>query len=225
MNIFPVYGKREYEADFPDLNLREVYRYLGYRQETPEPRIEEAVQAAKEHLERVIRPKAVFRSFPLKTPEEQADSKEDAAHLILEGAFDTKSRDLMKNLQDCRAVILFAATLGPGPDLLIRRAGVQRISDSVILQAVSAEMIEEICNRLNEELRVLSEKQALRLRPRYSPGYGDLSLEVQKNIIQVLNAQKEIGLSLTEGLLMTPGKSVTALIGVQPERNDHENSN
>ena len=128
MNIFPVYGKREYEADFPDLNLREVYRYLGYRQETPEPRIEEAVQAAKEHLERVIRPKAVFRSFPLKTPEEQADSKEDAAHLILEGAFDTKSRDLMKNLRGCRAVILFAATLGPGPDLLIRRAGVQKIS-------------------------------------------------------------------------------------------------
>jgi hypothetical protein len=57
------------------------------------------------------------------------------------------SRDLAKNLEDCQEVFLFAATLGMGPDRLIRRASAGRMSDAVIYQALSAEMIESSYNK------------------------------------------------------------------------------
>ena len=49
---------------------------------------------------------------------------------------------------------------------------------------------------------------------RYSPGYGDLSIEKNIDIINVLNSQKNIGLTVTDSGIMIPRKSVVALIGV-----------
>ena len=57
-------------------------------------------------------------------------------------------------------------------------------------------------------------KDGLFVRPRYSPGYGDLSLDVQSSFLKALNAQKTIGLFLSEGGVMQPEKSVTALMGL-----------
>ena len=50
---------------------------------------------------------------------------------------------------------------------------------------------------------------------RYSPGYGDLPLELQREIIRVLDCGRTIGITLTESLLMQPSKSVTAVIGMK----------
>jgi cobalamin-dependent methionine synthase I len=75
-------------------------------------------------------------------------------------------------------------------------------------------MTETWCDQVNDRIRRETEKDGLFIRPRYSPGYGDLSLTVQTDISRILNMPKEIGVSLTDTLLMTPSKSVTALIGV-----------
>jgi len=61
--------------------------------------------------------------------------------------------------------------------------------------------------------------------PRFSPGYGSWGLEEQRWILEVLEAEK-LGVSLTEGLMMVPRKSVTfALAEVPPgrERSDATN--
>ncbi|MBQ6110986.1 MAG: hypothetical protein IJL01_01180 [Synergistaceae bacterium] len=49
---------------------------------------------------------------------------------------------------------------------------------------------------------------------RFSPGYGDLGMNVIEDIITILNATKRIGLSVTRSLMMTPVKSVTAVAGL-----------
>ena len=49
---------------------------------------------------------------------------------------------------------------------------------------------------------------------RYSPGYGDLSLESQKQVFALLNPPKYIGVTLNDSLLMSPSKSVTGIIGI-----------
>ena len=51
-------------------------------------------------------------------------------------------------------------------------------------------------------------------RPRFSPGYGDLPLEVQRTLFSLLEPMRHIGLSLTDSLLMSPTKSVTAFVGL-----------
>ena len=133
------------------------------------------------------------------------------------------SKDLRKNLQGCGEVYLLAATLGPGPDLLIRRASVQRMSDAAIYQALCAEMIESCCDQICARLRRQAAEEGLYLKPRFSPGYGDLPLDLQKDLLRILDAPKKIGLTLTDSLLMMPSKSVTALIGLTKEMQpDHE---
>jgi cobalamin-dependent methionine synthase I len=57
-----------------------------------------------------------------------------------------------------------------------------------------------------------------RLVSRYSPGYGDLPLEMQREIIRALDCGRTIGVTLTESLLMQPSKSVTAVIGMKERK-------
>ena len=83
-----------------------------------------------------------------------------------------------------------------------------------MLQAVGAERIEALCDLFNGEITEKKRAEGLYTRPRFSPGYGDLPLELQKDIFDVLDCPRQIGLTLNQSLLMSPSKSVTAIIGV-----------
>lgn len=191
----------------PDIN--EVIRYLGYRGAVPDDSVRAEITECIEDLLKEVTPRFVYERFPLSVKTEP-----DAAPLLCLGDLEIRSRDLAKNLEGCRGVYIMAVTLGPGPDRLIRRASVGQMSRAVILQAAAAAMTETWCDQVNERIRQEAERDGLCTRPRYSPGYGDLPLELQKDISRILNMPKEIGVSLTKTLLMTPSKSVTALIGV-----------
>ena len=82
------------------------------------------------------------------------------------------------------------------------------------MQAAAAAMVEAYCNELNAGWKKEYLENGLYLRPRFSPGYGDFPLSAQKQILDGLEAGKRIGITLTEGYLMMPSKSVTAVIGV-----------
>ena len=58
------------------------------------------------------------------------------------------------------------------------------------------------------------------MRPRFSPGYGDFDIHHQEEILRMLDAHKKIGLSMTESYMLTPTKSVTALIGFAEKEMD-----
>ncbi len=86
---------------------------------------------------------------------------------------------------------------------------------AVILDACGSAWVEAGCDEAERELKE-------RLSPRYltdrfSPGYGDLPLAVQPAMLGALNAERRLGVHLTESLLMTPSKSVTAVLGVSDE--------
>lgn len=186
------------------VNRREVYRYLGYGSHGPDDRTIQLVEECLVKLESVSAPRFFSRSFPLHfLPEGGMDF----------GCFQTVSYDLAKNLENCDKVIFFAATLGTGPDMLLRRYERLEMSRAVVIQAAAAAMIESWCDRKNEELRREAAGRGEYLRPRYSPGYGDFSLQCQRGVINALQAEKTVGITLTESLLMTPTKSVTAVIG------------
>ena len=87
------------------------------------------------------------------------------------------------------------------------------------MQAAAAAVIEAFCDEENEQLRKEAAAEELYLRPRFSPGYGDLSLGCQRDFLNLLKAQKNIGLTVTDSGLMVPVKSVTAIIGISRENN------
>ena len=57
-------------------------------------------------------------------------------------------------------------------------------------------------------------KEGYYIRPRFSPGYGDFDIAHQDMILRMLDTAKKIGLTLTGGNMLTPSKSVTAVIGL-----------
>lgn len=192
-----------------ELNRREIYRYLGYGAAEPDERIKQIIEDCIAQLSRVISPRYVTRRFPLQIL---------SGHRLDFTCFQVISEDLEKNLQGCDEVILFAASLGTGPDFLMQRYGRLDMSRAVILQAAAAAMIEAYCDEKNEALKKEELAKGRGLRPRYSPGYGDFSLTYQKEICRILAAEKTAGITLTDSLLMLPSKSVTAVIGAgKPE--------
>ena len=73
------------------------------------------------------------------------------------------------------------------------------------------------CKRMSPILAELEEEH-LYLRPRFSPGYGDFDICYQEPIVRMLNCAKTIGLTLTDSFMMTPTKSVTAVIGISTQK-------
>lgn len=135
-----------------------------------------------------------------------------------------KSEKLAANLKDCSNAVVFAATIGIEIDRLIAKYGRISPSKALCFQAIGAERIEALCNTFNDEITQDCQDKGLFTRARYSPGYGDLSLNFQKNIFSVLDCPRKIGLSLNESLIMSPSKSVTAIIGISDKPKPSDNS-
>ncbi len=124
-----------------------------------------------------------------------------------------QSRDLGRNLEGCSQVALLAATIGPQVDALIRRHSSLDPVYASILQATGAMYIEELVDLVNSEIKKIAAAQGLKTKPRYSPGYGDVPLQVQKDFFRLLPCTR-IGLTLMDTLIMAPEKSVTAFVGI-----------
>ena len=123
------------------------------------------------------------------------------------------SRDLSRNLAGCTKVALLAATIGPQVDALIRRHSSLDPVYASILQATGAMFIEELVDLVNEEIKKIAAAEGLKTKPRYSPGFGDVPLQVQKDFFRLLPCTR-IGLTLMDTLIMAPEKSVTAFVGI-----------
>ncbi|MBR6472018.1 MAG: hypothetical protein IKS83_09495 [Victivallales bacterium] len=191
-----------------EIPRKEIYRYLGYHGVAPSTEVEALVGRCVAHLQEVIEPRAIHAVFPLEISPDG---------MLSFGGMRVSSQSLLKNLDGCVEVCMMAATIGVGVDRLIRQAEVRQMSQAVIYQAAGAAAVEELCDQHNAEIAAEAQTRGLACRPRFSPGYGDFALEHQRQFLQILNASKRIGVCLSDSLLMTPSKSVTAVIGLCKE--------
>ena len=130
------------------------------------------------------------------------------------GKLDIVSKNLGKNLKGCQSAVVLGATLGAGVDMLLRKYALTDMARVVALQACAAAFLEEYLDEYQEKIRKEMKEQGLYLRPRFSPGYGDFSIEHQEMILRMLDTAKTIGLTMTDSSMLTPTKSVTAIIGL-----------
>ncbi|MBE5771499.1 MAG: Vitamin B12 dependent methionine synthase activation subunit [Clostridiales bacterium] len=179
----------------------EILRYAGCKKKSEQiaSLLSECMAEAKEK----ICYRVCFCTLPASVAENGCDF----------GAFSLESRHLARRLQGSKEAILFAATLGLDLDRLIARYGRLSPAKGLLFQAIGAAQIEALCDQFCRDI----EKDAgVRLLPRFSPGYGDLPLSVQKKIFSCLGCEERIGLFLNDSLLMIPTKSVTAFAGIIP---------
>ena len=118
------------------------------------------------------------------------------------------SKDLTKNLGRYSRAAVFAVTLGSGVDRLLIKLGKIMPSEQFITDAVASALAETACDEAEKHIF-----EGTSHAPRFSPGYGDLPLDLQKPLLQFLDAEKTLGITLSSSLLMTPTKSITAIAG------------
>ena len=177
-----------------NLDPREIARYLGIRGKALDPQGTAWADQCQRELAQTVTPRHLGRRLPLTL-------------------FQGQSRDLDHHLRHCREGILYAVTLGPEADRLLRRWSAQSMAKAAVGQAVCAAWLDELCAAYCESLQ-----QGLApgeyLTPPFSPGYGDWDLGAQQTVLDRLQAPKRLGLTLTAGGMLVPEKSVTALVGI-----------
>ncbi len=184
----------------------EALRYMGYGKSLPGEEVMALIESCEEELLAVLQPRCCWLETILSFPKKY----------VVEAGFGTvESVVLYRHLQGCGSVLLFAATIGIGVERLVARY--QRLSPSkaAVIDALASSAIECWCDDMEREL--------LGARPhctRFSPGYGDFALEHQRDFACVLDMPKTLGVSLSDSLLMTPCKSVTAVIGIGASRRE-----
>lgn len=192
-----------------DIPVKEVQRYMGYHGINEiAPDMQERINKAIDHVSAQSHPRIITKEYPLRINGNVITIYNGTEEVKLE------SEALARNLKGCCGALLLAATIGPACDMLVRRASITSAADAAIYQAAGAAAIEAFLDDMNDKIKADYEAQGLFLRPRFSPGYGDLKLDHQKDWFRLLDISKQIGVELTDSLLMVPTKSVTAIIGI-----------
>ncbi len=194
---------------------REILRYLGYHGQTPDPQTDALLSQCIIKLQQAVKPRFTYRIFEVTQDLKNKRTLLPECDLVLPG------HDIYRHLQGCEKCAVMAATLGIEADNLIRIAEAESMSRAVILDACATELIEKLCDYAEQEIAGLAAREEKHLNFRFSPGYGDCPLSLQKPITEILDTQRKIGLTVTEHALMLPRKSVTALLGFTRQPKHH----
>lgn len=179
----------------------EIFRYLGMRPADADAAARELVRSCAQELRQAAAPRVVSMAYGVAVDGGGVDM----------GGCRFASQALAAHLAGCSRALAFAATLGMEVDRRILRYQRESIARAAVLNAAAAAYIEEICDAAPLETGGLFP------RPRFSPGYGDFPLACQRPLLALSGGDKRLGLTLTSGMMLSPGKSVTAIIGLGPE--------
>lgn len=181
-----------------ELNMQEALRYLGAQ--SPDAALLADLTTLAEELQSRITPRFTW-------------ALTDTAELALPGQL------AQRMLADCPRSAVLVCTLGAEFDRWMRQLSARDMARAVMLDALGSVYVEAGCDAAEDAIR--ARFPGKHLTDRFSPGYGDLPLDVQPRLLASAGAGR-IGVAVTDTLLMTPQKSVSAIVGIadapQPAR-------
>ncbi len=183
----------------PVVNECEVWRYAACREADDGMRA--LLNDCMSEAAAVIACRVCFARYPA----------EAAGDVCRFGGVTWRSAALAARLIDVHEAVLFAATLGAGFDRLLQKYSRLSPARALVLQAYGTACVEALCDTFCAEFPDAT--------ARFSPGYGDWALAAQRDVFRLLAPSHHIGVCLNDSLLMTPVKSVTAVIGIKESDN------
>jgi hypothetical protein len=203
--------------ELPDVEIPkgEALKRMGYPSASVE--LQEPVRSmfmeALSEARVLMRPKAAYRALRI-------ELNDGTRVRFPEEGFFIDSRQVAKLLNASAVAVCFAATVGVELDEAISDR--MRNGDmlmATMLDAIGSETADAAADELHwKVLKQQADAAGRSATARFSPGYGDWSLTVQKDLIRVCGGAL-IGITVTPSSLMIPRKSVSAVLGlnaVQP---------
>ncbi len=173
-------------------------RYLGLGGHAPDARTAALIDSCLAELDEHAPNLAVWRVFPIQSGNING----------IPGA------DFSTLLPGCAQAVVLAATLGPQIDALLRAYGRTALSRAVVLDACANAAIGQVCDSLLQSLGQQQNKGGLFLTSPLYPGSDGLPLAIQRDILRLLQADKAIGLTVSDAGMLLPTKSLTAIAGI-----------
>lgn len=187
-----------------EVNKEEVLRYLGYGGQEIDCSLHSLIDSLRKEIKELSKIRFIYKEYNIK--------QSDGVIELENSSISLAGQSIAAHLQNSKTAIVMAVTLGNNVDLRIRYYEKIDMQKALILDACATTLIEEVCDVVERAIR---DKVAVRgnLNYRYSPGYGDLTLDCQRDIVTSLETPKYLGLNLNSHNILIPRKSVTAILG------------
>lgn len=182
--------------------VEEALRYIGaaHADSTTRKLAEETAGMLEERLQ----PRFLWRPFSI--------SREGTEIRLEEAGLRLPGRMAETMLAECDTAVLMACTLGAGFDRLMKEWEARNMAKAAMMDACGSAWTESVCDEAEREIRNRFPDRFC--TDRFSPGYGDLPLSLQPDILRALDAGRKLGITANDSFLLLPCKSVTAVIGL-----------
>lgn len=194
-----------------ELPRAQVLRYLGYRGQGLTPEVEAQLDGQAKRALELAHPRASWLIFDI------AERGEDEAGLpfvrLKDSTLSLTGRSIARHLEKARACAVLAVTVGMDVERELLRLSLTNTLAELVFDACATVAVEQAADATSKSIAAAARERGLFANARFSPGYGDLPLSVQPSLLACVDAQRRLGITLSKSLLMTPTKSITALMG------------
>lgn len=205
MNLFPDLH--------PEFDIKEAQTVLGYpRHYVVDEPVRHLIELSRQEMEQIIKPAGKYVEL-------QVELDEESVKLSSVPEISFQSSKLARHLRGSTGAYLFVVTIGLEAEEMVKTYFEKgELTRAMVLDAVASAFAEGTAEAAYRYLQEQAAGEGYELTSRYSPGYGDFSLENQAAFFQLLKPE-EIGVYLTDGYMMIPRKSITAICGKKPLTN------
>lgn len=184
-----------------NIDTKEVMRYMGCSENTP---VSDAIINCINEIKDIMTPRFTYKVFDIEIFGESVSLI--GTNVVI------KSKDIATLLKNSKKCIILCATIGTNVDKKISLYQATDMEKAMYMDAAASSAIESVCETAVQQIK--TQEIVKNLTIRYSPGYGDFDIGYQKEILNLTDAYKKIGLTSTSSMMLTPLKSVTAIIGI-----------
>ncbi|MDR0989712.1 MAG: methionine synthase [Prevotellaceae bacterium] len=182
------------------LSPSDLYREMGYGNQTPDAGVVREVEALLAQVARIARPRYAF-----------VVSEVD----LLAGGYFNVGKLIRSQLGGAEAFALFVATAGVEFEAFVQTVKQQGdMVQNYLLDAVGSVVAEKTADRMEEALQASLEPRGWHHTNRFSPGYCGWSVAEQHQLFRLFPTPAPCGIRLMESGLMIPLKSVSGILGV-----------
>lgn len=189
------------------LNYHLVFHRLEFRNKTTDLSSSE-VAKYRDQMDRLLPtllPHVCFTILPI--------SSNDGKTLIA-GSLSLESASACKLTQNSKRLVVMAST-SPSSDSLLEQAKSEgNLAKAAFIDAVASEVADAGLDWLEGLLTSRLKREGAFLTMRFSAGYGDVPLSLQKPFFDLLELDK-LSVSLNDRFMLTPQKSVIAFAGIE----------
>ncbi len=184
----------------------EMLRYLGYGGQEITQQMDSEINLQATRCQELAHPKYVYNLYRIEVLEDAVELRD--AKIRFRGG------DIRGHLSGASECAVMAVTLGMDVERELLRLEFRSMTQALFFNAACTALIESAADACEEDIRTKAKERGFHINFRYSPGYGDFPLEQQPELLALTDAGRKLGITLTDGGLMVPRKSVTAVIGL-----------